>query len=287
MSPSRLAQVNTRIKAKLAELADDRDERARAHRLIARRETRIEELREELARTRKRINRRRVAVAEVRADLEELQASTPDEDTEGEAQLQARLDELAGQLEEALSDRDRILDRLDRLADDVLDAKKVLQDAVEESAEDRDALRRLRARRKRIIEARARNDRPSENFDWAEFDCNDGTSLPEQSKPAVRDWCQRIGEPVRARFGSVHINSGFRHRAYNARIGGEDNSVHIYDYPGRDYKAVAVDFRCARGTPADWYAFTAGKADGRGLYNTFHHADSRGRIGWRDATWRG
>lgn len=279
-----VAEINRRIKSKLNELADDHDERQRAHRIISRKETRIEELRVELTRTRKRIKRRRAAIAEVKADLEELEAATPDEDTEEEARLRAQLDELAGQLEEATHDRDRILGRLDRLKEKRDEARQMLSNAIAESDEDRKALARLRARRERI---RAAQDRPSPHFDWAEFDCNDGTRLPEQSKPAVKDWCQKVGEPVRERFGSVIINSAFRHRAYNESIGGEDNSVHIYEFPGRDFKAVAVDFRCSQGTPADWFAFTSGRADGRGRYATFVHADTRNRIGWPDATWTG
>jgi hypothetical protein len=70
-------------------------------------------------------------------------------------------------------------------------------------------------------------------------------------------------------------------------VGGEPNSVHIYDYPGRNFAAVAVDITCETGSPEEWYAFTAGKANGRGIYATFHHADNRSRIGWSDATWSG
>jgi hypothetical protein len=92
---------------------------------------------------------------------------------------------------------------------------------------------------------------------------------------------------LRERFGAVHVNSGYRPTAYNASVGGELNSVHIYDYPGRDCRAVAVDVTCEKGSASDWYAFTAGKADGRGLYGTFHHADTRSRIGWPDSTWSG
>lgn len=283
----RLEKLNRRIKAKLAELKDDEAERRQAAAVLARKEARIDDLREELRKVRKRIQRRRDAIAEVIADLEDVEASTPDEDTAEEVDLRAQRDQLAGEIEEAIATRERLLDRLDRLKDKHEDARQALEEIVAESKDDRDALERMRARRKRIQDAREKNDRPSPNFDWAEFDCNDGTPLPEASKPAVRHWCQTVGEPVRAQYGRVRINSAFRPEDYNARIGGEDNSVHIYNLPGRDHKAAAVDFSCERGTPADWYAFTAGKADGRGLYNTFHHTDSRNRIGWPDATWRG
>lgn len=280
-------ELNRRIKAKLDELDDDRRDRERALNILHRVDAKTAELRDELVRVRNRIRRRRSAVREVKEELMELDDKSPNEDTPEELELQERLDQLAGELDEALATRDRIIDRLDRLQDKRDDAKKALQRAVAESSEDREALERMRNRRERIRKARERNDRPSPNFDWAEFDCNDGTPLPEAAKPAIKDWCERIGEPARKRFGSVHVNSGYRHRVYNARIGGEDNSVHIYDFPGRNCKAVAVDFTCATGRPSDWYDFTAGKADGRGRYSTFHHADTRNRIGWPDATWAG
>jgi hypothetical protein len=284
---TRLGELTQRIAAKLKELDGDLEERTRANALLHRTEARIEDLRDELPRARRRIKKRRDAVAAVRDDLDEMNAATPDEETQEELELSARLDELAGQLDEAIAIRDRILDHLDRLTDKREDAKAILEKAIDESKEDREALQRMRARRKRMREAHERDDRPSRHFSWAEFDCNDGTPLPEESKAAVRNWCLVIGEPARARFGSVHINSAFRHRAYNARIGGEDNSVHIYDFPGRNFRAVAVDFSCAQGGPLDWFNFTAGKADGRGRYGTFHHADTRNRIGWPDVTWSG
>lgn len=289
MAPAqdRIHKLNQRIKAKLAELEKDESERRQAAAVLSRKEALVADLQDELRKVRQCILRRREAIAEVIADLEKVEASTPEEDTPEEDELRALRDHLSGELEEAIATRDRLLDRLDRQKDKRDDARRALEKIVGESKEDREALQRMRERRKRALKAREKNDRPSPNFDWAEFDCNDGTPLPEESKPAVRAWCQEIGEPLRAQFGSVHINSAFRHRAYNASIGGEDGSVHIYNFPGRNFRAVAVDFKCERGKPSEWYAFTAGKADGRGLYNTFHHADNRNRIGWPDATWRG
>ena len=280
----RLEEVNKRIAARLRELEDDRAARTAAHAVVLRKDARLEDLEKELDGARRRLRRRRETVKQVKQDLAEAEAASPDEDTEEEADLRARLDQLAGEVDEAIAVRDRLLGRIDRVSARRAEAVAARTDAAEESRETFEALERLRDRRKRILE---RQDRPSPNFSWAEFDCNDGTRLPEASKPAVKDWCQRIGEPLRQQFGTVTINSAFRHRAYNARIGGEDASVHIYDYPGRDFKAVAVDFRCARGTPRDWSNFTAGRADGRGLYSTFHHADTRNRIGWSDASWVG
>jgi Peptidase M15 len=287
--PDAVAELTRKIRAKLAELEDDQAERREASKIVNGGQVRVETAARELGRARRRVRRRLTKIADLRDDLKALEAKTPDVETAAERELAALLDELAGQLEEDIATRDRWLDRLDRAQVRVARAKAALEAAVAESAEDREALERLRARRKRAQQAGA--DRPSPNFTWAEFDCNDGTPIPEASKPAIRAWCAKIGEPLRARFGAVHVNSGHRHRAYNASIGGEPNSVHIYDYPGRlppqDDGAVAVDFRCATGSPAEWYAFTAGKADGRGRYATFHHADNRNRIGWPDSTWQG
>ena len=281
---AKVKELNERIKAKLDELEDDRAEREHARKVVSRRETRVEELREELTRARRRIERFRGALGDVVSELVQLEKETPEEDTEEEQQLRNRLDRIAGEYEEAVTLRDRLLNRLDLLQESLAEARDTLDKALEESDEDREALQRVRAKRHRIKE---RRDRPSTHFAYAEFDCNDGTSLPKQSEPAVRDWCERIGEPVRKKFGPVHINSGFRHKDYNARVGGESDSVHIYDYPGRDFKAVAVDFTCEQGTAAEWFAFTAGLADGRGRYATFHHADTRNRIGWSQGEWAG
>ena len=298
------AEMNERIEEKLNELKKDRAERERARKIVSKVDARADELREELKRTRRALDRHRKVAKEVREDLgiAELEAeierlrSLVGEVPEGEAQgdievkdeevarLGSRLDDLAGLIEEGLATRDRLLDRLDRLRERDAEAEAALDEALNERDEDREALERMRARRKKINE---RQDRPSPNFAYAEFDCRNGQELPKAAEPAIKEWCKRIGEPLRERFGAVHINSGFRPAAYNASVNGEPKSIHIYDYPERNFRAVAADFTCEKGSPVDWYAFIAGKADGRGSYATFIHADTRGQIGWAAATWSG
>jgi hypothetical protein len=298
-----VADMNERIEAKLKNMEGDRAERERARKLVNKLDAKADELRDELKRTRRVLDRRRAVVKEVREDLaqaelekeiERLRALVGEDplpteadvaDTDKEvSRLGSRLDDLSGLIEEGIATRDRLLDKLDQLRDRDAEAETALDESIKERKEDREALERMRARRKKIV---AREDRPSENFAYAEFDCNNGQALPKAAEPAVKDWCQRVGEPLRQRFGSVHVNSGYRPTAYNASVGGEPNSVHIYDYPGRNFRAVAADITCEKGSPAEWYAFTADKADGRGSYGTFHHADTRNRIGWPDATWTG
>jgi len=296
-----IAQINERIEAKLKGLKRGQVKTERAQKIVSKVDARADEIRDELKQIRLELDGRRTALKEIREDLHVAQleeevkrlriavGEVPEDlaevgDDEQISLLESRLDNLAGLIEEGLATRDRLIARLDRLRDREAEAQRVLDEATNERAEDLAALKRMRARRKKINE---RMDRPSPHFAYAEFDCRNGRELPKACEAAVKDWCERIGEPLRKRFGPVHINSAFRPADYNASVGGEPNSVHIYDYPGRNYGAVAVDFTCETGTPGEWYAFTAGKADGRGIYATFHHADTRSRIDWPVVTWTG
>ena len=134
----------------------------------------------------------------------------------------------------------------------------------------------------------AEDKRPSPNFSYAEFNTKDGTPVPPAAYKGLDHLCKNYLEPLRKKFGPVSITSGYRHRTYNSLVGGESNSVHIYDFPGRDGSAVAADITCASGTPAEWAAFleTLGVA-GLGRYSSFVHLDNRDRMGWPRARWWG
>jgi uncharacterized protein YcbK (DUF882 family) len=121
-----------------------------------------------------------------------------------------------------------------------------------------------------------------------EFDCHDGTKVPKRDYKGLSYLCRAYLEPLRKKYGTVHVNSGYRTRSYNARVGGEPNSFHIYT--AHDGNDQAADITCARGTPKQWHAFLAGirsrKRNGRGglgLYSTFVHVDIRDY----KADWRG
>lgn len=139
-----------------------------------------------------------------------------------------------------------------------------------------------------IMEKLIRIQRPSQHFSYREFDCKDGTKVPEGAYPALDHLCQNYLEPLRAKFGAVYVTSGYRHRAYNARIGGATMSFHIYDYPGRGMKAVASDVVCATGTPQEWAAFLESRNPG-GLCpypagrGNFVHVDNRQLAGYGQA----
>jgi uncharacterized protein YcbK (DUF882 family) len=87
---------------------------------------------------------------------------------------------------------------------------------------------------------------------------------------------------VREKFGPTTIRSGYRSPSYNASTpDAAKNSRHV--------AGDAIDFRCARGTPAEWAAFlrevrgTGGFTGGVGLYPSFVHVDTRGS----NADWTG
>lgn len=121
----------------------------------------------------------------------------------------------------------------------------------------------------------------TKNFVWAEFDCNDGTNVPEEYKPNVKKLALAL-EIIRKEFNNVpiRINSAFRHPSYNHSIGGSPNSQHL--------TANAVDFVVKGISPsvvADKIEqlVSSGKIEqcGLGRYNTFTHLDFRGfRARW-------
>lgn len=135
-----------------------------------------------------------------------------------------------------------------------------------------------------------RSTRLSPHFTLGEFYCHDGTKPPDASIPAIREVCVHMLEPLREKYGACKVLSGYRHRDYNARIGGARHSQHIYD---ETPASIAVDVRFAKGTPAKWArsmkwrrlaksVWRRGARGGVGLYvrSGFCHFDSGPRRDW-------
>jgi uncharacterized protein YcbK (DUF882 family) len=114
----------------------------------------------------------------------------------------------------------------------------------------------------------------TENFSLHEFDCNDGTPVPDEllhnvealagQLQILRDY---LKEPVR-------INSAYRHPNYNKRIGGAPDSMHV--------RAMAADITVKSKTPKQVKATIERliklkklKFGGIGLYPGFVHVDIR------------
>ena len=66
--------------------------------------------------------------------------------------------------------------------------------------------------------------RLSKHFTVEEFDCHNGTRVSPREYNGLEYLCKQFLEPLRAKFGRVTINSGFRTKAYNASIGGASGS---------------------------------------------------------------
>ena len=140
------------------------------------------------------------------------------------------------------------------------------------------------------IETAAALDQITPHFRLAEFNCHDGTPVPIAAHAALKELCELYLEPLRSRFGACTVISGYRHKAYNRRIGGAPRSQHVYElHPG----SVAADVRFARGTPQEWYdaadklALAIGHGGvGKYLDSAFIHVDSRpGQARW--SGWQG
>lgn len=75
--------------------------------------------------------------------------------------------------------------------------------------------------------------------------------MPGELVAAYRELCRAVLEPMRARFGTCTVVSGYRHPAYNRQIGGAQRSVHMGGRGGGIH-GVAADVRFARGHPHQW-----------------------------------
>lgn len=121
----------------------------------------------------------------------------------------------------------------------------------------------------------------SANFSMSEFNCNDGTPVPEEFYANVQELMNNL-EVLREELdgNSIRVNSGYRTPAYNDSVGGASNSQHKYGKAG--------DIVVANYSPGLVYAtierlINEGKMKqgGVGSYNTFTHYDIRGsRARW-------
>lgn len=147
----------------------------------------------------------------------------------------------------------------------------------------------VKAWRGRQLKKRYPKGRVTPHLRYKEFYTRDGTPIPanDQILDALEKHCRMIIEPMRKKFGPVHVLSGYRHRSYNASIGGASNSYHIWDQRN---SAPATDLVFAKGSPREWAAYAeelcrkARVGGGIGTYMRmgFVHVDMRpGAARWR------
>lgn len=120
----------------------------------------------------------------------------------------------------------------------------------------------------------------TKNFTLAEFASKDGATTPPELFSSIQRLATNL-QVLRDVVGKpIHINSGYRSPAHNAKIGGKTASFHL--------KGLAADIVISGMTPQQvrdkiWELIGSGEMTRGGLkaYNTFVHYDIRG---W-NATW--
>lgn len=114
----------------------------------------------------------------------------------------------------------------------------------------------------------------------AEFSCKDGTPVPDEYFANVSLLAENL-QVLRNHIGEpVHVNSGYRTKSYNKKVGGQPNSFHL--------KAMAGDLTTKNYTPEELCKIIEQlikekkmKQGGLGLYPGFVHYDVRGtRARW-------
>lgn len=192
--------------------------------------------------------------------------------------------------------------RRDEIADLIEASESRIDRLIERGITQNDELRKVLARKEYWVKRvhrlekkieRKKDDKPGQltpHFHVVEFDCHDGTPVPEASYPALKAACEAYLEPLREQHGAVHINSGFRTLSYNMRIGGASMSVHVYNASWQHSPwATAIDHVSDGLSPSGVQSFHESNThpDGMGRYSVFTHVDNRNRIGWADSRWAG
>tara|TARA_R110002167_G_scaffold839_1_gene3587 strand:+ start:81 stop:461 length:381 start_codon:yes stop_codon:yes gene_type:complete len=112
------------------------------------------------------------------------------------------------------------------------------------------------------------------NFKLSEFECKSGCEMPESVLMEVKKLANQL-QIIRDFIQQpIYINSGYRCKEHNAKIGGVKNSKHIL--------GQAADMRVDNVSPADLYEaienlikFNHIFEGGLGVYQTFTHYDTR------------
>ena len=113
------------------------------------------------------------------------------------------------------------------------------------------------------------------NFSIKEFECNDGTEIPQKYIDNVKELAKNL-QVLRDEIDlPIHINSSYRHPEYNKRIGGAKFSQHL---TASASDIVVRDMTPKKVAKTILKLIKNGKMKegGVGLYNGFVHYDIRG-----------
>lgn len=116
----------------------------------------------------------------------------------------------------------------------------------------------------------------TENFSLHEFNCKDGTPVPEQFYPNVKELANNL-QIIRDYIKQPLLisGSGYRTKSHNAKVGGAPKSQHL--------TASAADITAKGYTPKELAVIIETliekgkvKQGGLGIYPSFVHYDIRG-----------
>ncbi len=114
------------------------------------------------------------------------------------------------------------------------------------------------------------------NFKLEEFRCKDGTDVPDEFIPNVRQLCMNL-QTLRDYIGKpIVVISGYRSPEYNKKIGGAKKSQHML---AKAADIVVSDMTSLEVRDIIIQLIKEGTMDpgGVGIYPTFVHYDVRGR----------
>lgn len=123
----------------------------------------------------------------------------------------------------------------------------------------------------------------TKNFSVEEFDCNDGSKMPDSVMTNMIELAEQL-QILRDHIGKpIRITSGYRSKEYNRRIGGVRNSMHVIG-KASDLVVTGMSSRELYAIINDLIRDGKMKQGGVGLYVSqgFVHYDIRGtRARWR------
>ena len=114
----------------------------------------------------------------------------------------------------------------------------------------------------------------TENFDLHEFSCNDGTQVPPIYHDNVIELAKNLQILRDYIKQPISINSAYRHRDYNTKIGGKPNSQHL-TASAADITVKSMSPRKLKGVIEKLIAQKKLWFGGIGLYPGFVHVDIR------------
>lgn len=129
-----------------------------------------------------------------------------------------------------------------------------------------------------------RADKLTKNFDLSEFECNDGSWMPDNVYNNVKRAANNLQKLRDIYKRSINITSAYRSRKYNKKIGGVSNSTHTLGL-ATDIQIKGIDYNKLYNHIETLIQDGLLLEGGLGLYDNFIHYDIRGKKArWNNQT---